>query len=394
MPSEIEADGLSGSNEALAAYLERYEYTVVFERADGRFREELDRPTIEGTSGHRSTLLFAESRRSRGPRAHAKWVSTRREERVRSSCVAGRVQRVRESLHSRAGRRRRREVSAAPGQTPRLDSSNEEGTSLAGRSDWRRVYPPSHPDQPGSRSEATGFGSRASGGARSAVALASRFDCRGVKKAAQRLLTGSSGRTGTGHSSFIANRSGRRVSIADSRSVNLARGATPGRSGGSDVVGASLHHRRRRGTVVFAWTRGSSKPCPGRTNGLLGRRSNSFDEGVSRRKPRRVFARHVSRHPLRMGRQIQKQRPSGLAGACLHPSKPTRAARLQRREGSNGFAPRARGTAKRQLDRATSIAHRPVSSSSQPQGRPPNRKEGSRAGFAMAQRVHEAPVVC
>jgi hypothetical protein len=36
MSSEFESDGLSGSNEALAAYLERYEYTVVFERADGR----------------------------------------------------------------------------------------------------------------------------------------------------------------------------------------------------------------------------------------------------------------------------------------------------------------------------------------------------------------------
>lgn len=163
MSSEFETDGLSGSNEALAAYLGRYEYTVVFERADGRLRKELDRPTIEVTSGHRSTPLFAERRCSRGPRAHVSWPAGLRKERVRSSRVAGRGQRVRESLHSRAGRRRRREVSAAPGQTPRVDSSNEEGTSLAGRGDWQGVYPPSHPVQRATIRGKTSFVSRSPG---------------------------------------------------------------------------------------------------------------------------------------------------------------------------------------------------------------------------------------
>jgi hypothetical protein len=54
-------------------------------------------------------------------------------------------------------------------------------------------------------------------------------------------------------------------------------------------------------------------------------------------------------------------KPSGLTGACLHPSKAARATKLERREScSNGFAPRAGGTAKRQLGRARSIAHRPA----------------------------------
>lgn len=67
----FETDGLSGSIKALAAYLERYEYTVVFEGADGRFPG-ADRPETEGTSGYRSTRPFAGTRRLRGPQACAK----------------------------------------------------------------------------------------------------------------------------------------------------------------------------------------------------------------------------------------------------------------------------------------------------------------------------------
>jgi hypothetical protein len=290
MSSEFETDGLSGSNEALAAYLGRYEYTVVFERADGRLRKELDRPTIEGTSGHRSTHLFAEKRRSRGPRAHAKAPASFRKEPVRSSRVAGRGQRVRESLHSRAGRRRRREVSAAPGQTPRLDSSNEEGTSLAGRGDWRRVYPLSHPVHPAHdpKQPASSLGLR---GCKVGGRAREPFRLQRCEEGSSTFLTAHfGGRTGTGHPTFIATRIGRRVSIADSWSAILARGATPDRFVGSDVVGASLHHRRRRSAVVFAWTRGPPSRVPGeRTVSLVGDRARSTkashgeSQGVSSR---------------------------------------------------------------------------------------------------------------
>jgi hypothetical protein len=139
---------------------------------------------------------------------------------------------------------------------------------------------------------------------------------------------------------------------------------------------------------------GIVKPCPGRTNGLPGRRSSSFDEGLPGRKSRK--SSRVTSLAIRSGwAGKSKHRPSGLAGACLHPSKTDRTAKARSTgQCSNGFAPRAGGTVKRQLDRATSIAHRPASSSSQPQGRLPHRKEGLEREFGMAQRVHEAPVVC
>lgn len=71
---------------------------------------------------------------------------------------------------------------------------------------------------------------------------------------------------------------------------------------------------------------GAVKPCSGRTNGLPGRRSSSFDEGVPWREPRGVLARHVSRHPPWMGRQPET---FGPVGACLHPSKPDRASKAR-----------------------------------------------------------------
>lgn len=102
------------------------------------------------------------------------------------------------------------------------------------------------------------------------------------------------GRTGTGHPSSTATRGGCRVTIADSRNAILARGAIPGRSVGRDVVGSSLRHRRRRGTVVFAWTRGSPNRAPGeRTVSLVG------DRFVRRRRPeaRAKGCRRASRLP-------------------------------------------------------------------------------------------------
>lgn len=157
MSSEFETDGLSGSNEALAAYLGRYEYTVVFERADGRLREEPDRPTIEGTSGHRSTHLFAEKRRSRGPRAHAKLPASFRKG-AGSVVACGRPWATRSRVTplpggSQAATRGVR--SSGPNASSRFVERGGNVTGWEGR--LAKGLSPEPPGSSGPRSEATSF---------------------------------------------------------------------------------------------------------------------------------------------------------------------------------------------------------------------------------------------
>jgi hypothetical protein len=208
------------------------------------------------------------------------------------------------------------------------------------------------------------FGSRVRGDARSTVVLASRLDCRGVKKAAQRLLTGPvlprrSGRERT-------SRRSRRVVIPVSRSANLARGAPPSRRVGSDVGPTGLRHRRRRSKGVFAWTRGPIHRAPGeRTESLVGK-PHSFDEGASRREPGSTL-RASRPSPSAQKDEPAPQTTARSAGACLHPIlqglRPERRVRVRQ-----AIAPRTGGTPKGQLGRARSIAHRPWSPTRPPPG--------------------------
>jgi hypothetical protein len=189
MSSVFVTDGISGSSAALAAYLGRNEYTLVFERADGRLRKEIDRPTTEGISGHRSTFLFAERRRSRGPRIHAKWPVV--PERGRLGRRVGGPCATRSRVTPLPGRLQAatRDVrNSGPNASSRFV---ERGGNVTG---WEeRLAKGLSPEPTGSsRLAIRSHQLRVEGlrGARSAVALASRFDCRGVKKAAQRFLAG------------------------------------------------------------------------------------------------------------------------------------------------------------------------------------------------------------
>lgn len=278
-------------------------------------------------------------------------------------------------------------MSAAPGQTPRLDSSNEEGTSLAGRGDWRRVYPPSYPVQKQATIRSNQFRVGVSGGARSAVALASRFDCRGVKKAAQR----------SSPSTFVVGRE--RVTH---RPLLLAVGAgSPSLTHGTRSwqgerfrVGPSAEMPSGR---VFstegAGARWSSLGRGGRQTELRANERSPWSEIdlVRRRRPeaRAKGCRRASRlSPSSADGLATRNLRVPLARVSTH-QKPIAPPKLERWESARMASCHEPGHGE-ETARSGDV-HRPPT---RLELEPTARKATSRAGFAMAQRVHEAPVVC
>jgi hypothetical protein len=260
---------------------------------------------------------------------------------------------------------RRREVSAALGQTPRFDSSNGEGTSLAGRGDWQRVYPPSHPKQGRTIRRQTTFGAEVLGDARSTVVLASRSRLQrkreGSKTHPHRLRPGGIGRLAVrGESTMTA-----------SRGANLARCAPLGPASRQ----LCLRQKCRKAELLAGWVsltegagvwwsslgRGDYKATipGGQAISLAGDRlcPTEVFRGESRGA---FFARHVSRHPQSDG-PATKKRPSGLAGTCLHPTKNGTGTSVLGPAGQSLRAemPGTRSAAKRRLGSATSIAGSP-----------------------------------
>jgi hypothetical protein len=306
-----------------------------------------DRPTTEGTSGHRGTRLFAEARRSRGPRAHANTIDRCR----REATCSPRGAFARPSLHRR-GNEKSGPVAALSGPS-------------ASRS---RVTPPSselHPATRGVRSSGPNASSRfverggnvtgwetrlAEGlppeppderayGLEEPLRIAGPRGCKVDGRAREpfRLQRWEEGSSTSPHRPCSpgilsrenlagrerATRRSRQVVTPVSRSANLARGASPSRRSDSDVEPAGPRHRRRRSKGVFAWTRGPTHRAPGgRTDSLVGGPA-SFDEGVSRRKPRGTS--RVTSLAIRTKDGPAPNTTPGRAGACLHPTNPARA---------------------------------------------------------------------
>lgn len=211
------------------------------------------------------------------------------------------------------------------------------------------------PPEPRAHDSKHHFGAEVLGDARSTVVLASRLDCRGEEKAAKRILTGF-GRTGAGR--WVVRGSS---TMTASRGADLARRASPGRQADSNVDGSGLFLQRRRGVVVFAWTRGLQKP-PSRADErfpwreVVSVRRRCF-EGKPKEHPSRVMSLAIQRV---MGRQPKKDLRVSPARVSTPPNLHGHSgARASGVSGSSRNALPPRSAAKRRLGSATSIAGSP-----------------------------------